>query len=296
MNFFKKLSPNGRGIIWALLSAICFVLMTVLVRILGQDIKVSTMIFWRALAGLLATLPMAIGQPKDIWIIKRPFAFFIRVSTSAAAFFASFYAFAHLPIAEAQALSFSRTLFITILAVFILHEKVAWRRWSAVAIGFFGIIIMSKPSGNLINFASFMAILAAFFYAISIILIKQLTKDHHSSTLVIYANIFTTLVGIPFLFFNYEVPNLNQLITLIIMGFCGVGAQICYIRALSIGDASLMAIVDYVRLPLSALAGFIIFSEILDVPTIIGAAMVIGSTLYITAREAKLGKLKQVKE
>lgn len=293
---FKNLSPNMRGVIWALLSAICFVLMTVLVRILGQDIKVSTMIFWRALAGLAVILPMSIGKTQEVWQIKRPFSFFIRVSTSTAAFFASFYAFANLPIAEAQALSFSRTLFITILAVFILHEKVAWRRWSAVAIGFVGIIIMSKPDGNLINFASFMAILAAFLYAISIILIKELTKDHAPTTLVMYANIFTILVGIPFLFFNYEMPNLTQMITLMIMGFCGVGAQICYIRALSIGDASLMAIVDYVRLPLSALGGFIIFSEIPDISTIIGATLVISSTLYITAREAKLGKSKPPQE
>lgn len=293
---FKNLSPNIRGVLWTLLSAVCFVAMTVLVRLLGQDTKVSTMIFWRALAGMIATLPLAIGHGREVWEIKRPVRLFIRVSTSAAAFFASFYAFANLPIAQAQALSFSRTLFITILAVFILNEKVAWRRWSAVLIGFIGIIIMSKPSAGFINFASFTAILAAFLYAFSIIMIKELSKDHSPATLVIYANIFTTLVGIPFLFFETQMPNPQQMVSLIIMGVLGVAAQVCYIRALAIGDASLMGIVDYTRLPMSALAGFIVFSEVLDTKTILGAILVIGSTFYITIREAKLSKLKEPKE
>ena len=80
------------------------------------------------------------------------------------------------------------------------------------------------------------------------------------------------------------------------MGFCGVGAQICYVKALSIGEASVMGIVDYARLPMSALAGFIVFHETLDNITLLGAALVIGATIYITLREAKLGKTKPVGE
>jgi drug/metabolite transporter (DMT)-like permease len=289
---FTKLSPSLQGAIWTLGSAIFFVAMTVFVRQLGQNTSVPTMIFWRALAGLVASIPLVIGKPTSIWKIKRPARFLFRVSTSAAAFFASFYAFAHLPIAQAQAISFSRTLFITVLAVFFLKEKVAWRRWSAVLIGFIGVLLMSRSEANVLNFATLMAILAAALYALSIIMIKELTKDHDPATLVIYANIFTTLVGLPFYFFGGENPDFSQMIILLIMGFCGVGAQMCYVKALSIGDASMMAIVDYSRLPMSALAGFIIFHEILDNITLLGAALVIGSTIYITLREAKIGTTK----
>jgi len=86
------------------------------------------------------------------------------------------------------------------------------------------------------------------------------------------------------------------MIILLIMGFCGVGAQICYVKALSIGDASVMGIVDYSRLPMSALAGFIVFHETLDNITLLGAALVIGATIYIILREAKLAQNKPINE
>lgn len=288
----KDLSPNMQGVIFTLVSAVCFVAMTVLVRLLGRDTSVPNMIFWRSIAGLVATLPLIIGKPPEVWKIKRPFRFFIRVSTSAAAFFASFYAFANLPIAQAQAISFSRTLFITILAALILHEAVRWRRWSAVIIGFIGVLIMTQSDGAIMNFATFCAVIAALLYALSIILIKELTKDHDATTLVVYANVFTTLVGLPFLFFGGIIPSLSHMIVLLLMGFCGVGAQIFYVRALSVGDASLMGIIDYARLPLSALAGFLVFSELPNLQTLFGAAVIIGATLYITLREAKIGTQK----
>lgn len=288
----KNFSPNMQGVIFTLISAVCFVAMTVLVRFLGRDTSVPNMIFWRSIAGLIATLPMIIGKPAEVWQIKRPFRFLIRVSTSTAAFFASFYAFANLPIAQAQAISFSRTLFITVLAAVILKEAVRWRRWSAVVIGFVGVLIMTQSKGAIMNFATFCAVLAALLYALSIILIKELTKDHDATTLVVYANIFTTLVGLPFLFFGGVIPTLPQMLILLLMGFCGVGAQIFYVRALAVGDASLMGIIDYARLPLSVLAGFLVFSELPNVQTLLGAFVIIGATLYITLREAKIGTAK----
>lgn len=292
----SKLTPNAQGAFWTFLSAIFFVAMTVFVRQLGKNTSVPTMIFWRALAGLVASIPLVIGKPASIWKISRPLPFLFRVSTSAAAFFASFYAFANLPIAQAQSISFSRTLFITVLAVIFLGEKVAWRRWSAVFIGFVGVLLMSRAENSVFNLATISAIGAAALYALSIIMIKELTKDHDPATLVMYANIFTTLVGLPFFFLGGATPDVTQMIILLIMGFCGVGAQICYVKALSIGDASVMGIVDYSRLPMSALAGFIVFHETLDNITLLGAALVIGATIYITLREAKLGQIKPINE
>lgn len=289
---FKTLSPNMQGVIYTLISAVCFVAMTILVRFLGRETRVPNMIFWRSIAGLMATLPMIIGKPREVWQIKRPIHFFVRVSTSTAAFFASFYAFANLPIAQAQAISFSRTLFITVFAAILLKEAVRWRRWSAVLIGFVGVLIMTGADGANINFASICAILAALLYALSIILIKELTKDHDATTLVVYANVFTTLVGLPFLFLGSVMPSFAQMLILLLMGFCGVGAQIFYVRALAVGDASLMGIIDYARLPLSVLGGFLVFSELPGPQTIMGAIVIIGATLYITLREARIGAVK----
>jgi drug/metabolite transporter (DMT)-like permease len=103
------------------------------------------LIFWRSLAGVVAVLPFALMAGPKVWKTSRPGKLLLRSSYGTIGFFAGFYALVHLPLAQSQALSFSRTLFMTILAVVILKEKVAWRRWTAVGIGFLGILMMTKP-------------------------------------------------------------------------------------------------------------------------------------------------------
>ena len=285
-----SLSPNMQGALWGLLSAVSFVFMSVLLHILGDKVSLSMMIFWRSLAGLLVILPMAFGN-KDAWVVKRPIPVLMRSLFTTIALFSSFYAFAHLPIAHAQAISFSRALFITVLAFFVLHEKVAWRRITATIVGFVGVLIMTRPSAQM-DFASLVAILSAFTFALSIITIKELTKDHSPLSLVLWVNIFTTLAGLPFIAFDPVIPTLPQMGLLLLMGLFGTGSQLFYVRGLNVGDVTLLSIMDYVRLPLSVLLGYLFFKEVPDKYSVIGAVIVIGSTLYITLREAQLGKTK----
>lgn len=287
------LSPNSRGAMWMVGSAISFVVMSGLARYLGSHTSVAMMIFWRSMAGVIMTLPFVVGKNIGAWQVKRWDKVIMRSFYGTIGFFASFYAYAHLPLAHAQALSFSRALFITILAVVLLKEKVAWRRWSAIAIGFFGVILMTgKGSQNFANFdiASLAAIGAAFAFALSIITVKDLTQDHSPLTLVLYSNILTTIAGIPFLLADFHMPPPSSLMPLALMGITGVIAQACYVQALSVGEASLMGLMDYVRLPLSAIVGFIAFAEIPTGNSLLGAVIVIVSTIYITFREAQIAK------
>ena len=265
-------------------SALGFLVMAVLAKGLSDQTSVAMLIFWRSLAGVAVTLPFAIFAGSRVWKTPRPGKLFLRSSYGTIGFFTGFYALVHLPLADSQALSFSRTLFITILAVFILKEKVAWRRWSAVAIGFLGILMMTKPGASM-NIASLAAIVSALAFAFALVTVKDLTADHSPLTLVIYGNIFTTLAGLPFLILDPTLPELPTIGLLLAMGVAGVIAQSCYVRALSTGDASLMGLIDYIRLPLVALAGFWVFDEIPDKVAMLGAAIVIASTIYITLRD-----------
>lgn len=268
-------------------SACGFVVMAVLAKGLSDQTSVAMLIFWRSLAGVAATLPFALFAGRAVWKTPRPGRLFLRSSYGTVGFFAGFYALVHLPLADSQALSFSRTLFMTVLAVIILKEKVAWRRWTAVAIGFVGILLMTKPGASM-NLASLSAIVSALAFAFALITVKDLTKDHSPLTLVIYGNIFTTLAGLPFLILDPRLPDLLTIGLLLAMGVAGVIAQSCYVRALSTGDASLMGLIDYVRLPLVALAGFWIFGEVPDRLAMAGAVIVIASTIYITLRDVQV--------
>jgi drug/metabolite transporter (DMT)-like permease len=266
-------------------SACGFVVMAVLAKGLSDQTSVAMLIFWRSLAGVGATLPFALFAGAAVWKSARPGKLFLRSSYGTVGFFAGFYALVHLPLADSQALSFSRTLFMTVLAVIILKEKVAWRRWSAVAIGFIGILLMTKP-GSGMSVASIAAIVSALAFAFALVTVKDLSRDHGPLTLVIYGNIFTTLAGLPFLILDPRLPDLPTIGLLLAMGVSGVAAQSCYVRGLSIGDTSLMGLIDYIRLPLVALAGFWFFDEVPDKLAMIGATIVIASTIYISLREA----------
>jgi drug/metabolite transporter (DMT)-like permease len=271
-------------------SALGFVVMAVLAKSLSDETSVAMLIFWRSLAGVAATLPFALLAGAQIWKTARPGKLLLRSSYGTVGFFAGFYALVHLPLADSQALSFSRTLFMTVLAVFILKEKVAWRRWLAVGIGFVGILLMTKPGGAM-NMASLAAIVSALAFAFALITVKDLTADHSPLTLVIYGNIFTTLAGLPFLILDPRLPDLPTIGLLLAMGVAGVIAQSCYVRALSTGEASLMGLIDYIRLPAVALAGFWFFDEMPDQLAMIGAVIVIASTIYITLRDVQVKKV-----
>jgi drug/metabolite transporter (DMT)-like permease len=285
------LSPNAIGAVWMLGSVLAFAIMAVLIKLLGPDVGVGMLIFWRSIAGVVAVLPFALRSGPEVWKSPRPGRLALRSIYGTVGFFTGFYALMHLPLADSQALSFSRTLFITILAVVLLKEKVAWRRWTAVAIGFVGIGLMTKP-GAALEPATIAALVSALAFAFALVTVKDLTADHKPLTLVIYANLFTTLAGLPFVFLDPIMPSLPQVALLLAMGVTGVVAQSCYVRALSTGDASLMGLIDYVRLPLMALAGWLVFAETPDRLAMIGAAIVIVSTIYISVREARLDAAK----
>lgn len=281
------LTGNARGAAWMLGSALCFTAMAALLKSLAlHGFPETQMVFFRAAAGFVVLLPVALAGGLKQWAVKRPVQVLWRCLFSTLGFFASFYAFAHLPLAQAQALSFSRTLFVVALAALVLGESVGWRRWAAVAIGFAGVLIMTRPEAASFSLASMMALAAAFFFGLAIVTVKDLTRDHSTLTLVIWTNGFTTIAGAPFAFFAWVQPGLADFALLCLLGVFGVGAQSCYVRALGSGDASLLGLIDYVRLPLAMAMGFLLFSERPDTATLLGAAIVIGSTVYITWRES----------
>ena len=266
--------------------------MAVCLKLLARaEYPESQMVFFRCAAGLAAILPFFLRAPKSAWAVKRPRTLLLRCFLSTLGFFAGFYSFAHMPLADAQAISFSRVLFITVFAVWILKETVGWRRWIAVAIGFAGVIMMLQPHGaSGLGVAAWAQLASAVLFGLTIVTVKDLTRDHSALGLVFYTNAFTTLAGLPFAFLAWKQPDLASLALFLGMGFAGVAAQSCYVRALSTGEASLLGLIDYIRLPLAILVGFVLFREVPDIRVIVGAAVIVGSTLYITWRETLLEK------
>lgn len=208
-------------------------------------------------------------------------------------FLLSFYAYSAeygIPLSQFNAISFSRSLFIVVLAALILKESVGIRRWVATAIGFLGVIIMVRPEGGM-DIGSFLALGSALCFGGAIILVKSLSKDHAPIILLTYANVLSTILTIPIAVMQWKTPeSLKDFMVISLMALAGVLSQTCYIIGMSKGDASFLSTIDYLRLPMTASIDWLFFQEFPGPLVWLGAAIIVVSTLYITFREALQNK------
>ncbi len=284
-------SASVRGILWVLVSTVFMTGMVTTVKYLGPRIGVFEIGFFRSFIGLLVTLPFVLRKSEGGMWSRRPWFHLARGGSSAGAQLCGFYAVIHLPMATAIAISFAGPLFVLVLAALILGETVRARRWTATAIGFVGVLIMLRPTGD-IELASFVALGSAFFFGTSIIMIKRLLADDDPVVVIFYYGMIASMITIGPAIYTWVPPRWEDLGLLVLLSTFGVAAQGAYIQGLAIADASELAPYGFMRLLFAAIAGFYFFAEIPDVWTVAGGVVIVGSTLYIARREAVLGKPK----
>lgn len=200
----------------------------------------------------------------------------------------SFYAFQNMPLADANALSFTRTLWIVVLAGVFLRETVGPLRIGATLVGFGGVLIMLAPklSGGLEFGLPGLAMLASsLLLALSILGIKSISHDTSPTVMMVWSAGLGLIFSIPGAMLTWRVPAPADLALLSLMGMLASATLAFYIKGIQIGDAAAMAPVDYSRLVLAVLFGFVLFGELPSLWTVAGALVVVASTLLITWRE-----------
>jgi drug/metabolite transporter (DMT)-like permease len=287
---FGNLHRNSRGALWMLASAVTFTMMTLLIKRLGRDYPASLQTFYRQLAGLLVLLPVIIKDPRTAFYTTRLGILLFRAIAGTIGMILAIYAYQKLPLADANALSFTRTLWLVPLAAFVLKEHVGPRRITATVIGFGGALLMLQPSTHPnLGWPAVAAIASAFLFAFTVTGMKIMTRDHTTLTLMAWSVVLGFVLAIPPALFSWRVPGLGDLMLLSAMGVLGTITQACYIKGMAEGDAAVMAPMDYSRLIFAIVFGYLIFKEVPNTMTMIGASVVIAATLYITIREARLG-------
>jgi S-adenosylmethionine uptake transporter len=224
----------------------------------------------------------------------------IRAFLMFASFMTYYLALAALPLAESVSLFFSAPLFITILSVGVLGEKVELGGWLAILIGFCGVIVMLKPGSKMINPAAFLALLSALLYATGSILTRRLGQTESAVALAFYPIIayivFSSMVGIAlsfapvaqhthpsaaFLFRRWQAPVPGDLFLLIVLGLIAALGFYFLSQAYRLAPPPAIAPFEYTAVPLSVVLGYIFWKDVLGPESIIGIVLIVGSGLYI---------------
>lgn len=283
---YGRLSANVRGALWMLASAITFTLMTSLIKYLGADYSPALQTFYRQAAGLLVLAPIIVRDPVGAFRTSRPGILLFRSLAGTLGMVLAFWAYQEMPLAEANALSFTRTLWIVPLAIFVLGEKVGPWRLGATLIGFGGVLIMLQPSiANAVGWPAAAALSSAALFAMTITGMKVMTRDHSVTVLMVWSAVLGFVLSIPLAVTEWRWPDPVDLALLAAMGVLGLVTQVCYIKGMALGDAAAMAPIDYTRLVFAILFGLVLFHEVPNLVTMLGALVVIGSTLVITLRD-----------
>lgn len=275
----------------ALASAFMFNLESVVVKAI-EGVPLATIVLARSLGQLLWTAPAFLRDPAGLVRTGQLKLNLLRGLLSGVSWYMYFLAFAALPLATATVLSFSSVLFVTALAGPVLGEAVRWRRWTATLVGFLGVVVIVRPwdgAGALaLGWPVAAAIGSAFLGAGIVLTTKMLARSERTDTIMFYIGVMTTALSLPFALPGLAWPGWWNLGLLLLTATCGPIAMVLWIGALRLADASVVAPVSYVRLIFAAAFGVALFGEVPDAWLGLGAALIVGSALYITQREAKV--------
>jgi len=292
--YWRSLPGNFRGVFWVLLSAFSFIVLQSLTKLLGGKFDSIQVAFFRAVFGGIAVLPFIYTRGMSAFHTKNLPYHIGRAVFGAMAIFLMVFAVIHMPLADATVLGFTRALFLIILAVIFLGEKIRWRRWTATIVGFSGVVLMLRPGDETFQMAAFSAVGASVCFGAAHVCIKKCTnqKDHPLTVQSYYWVFATSLTLLPAIWF-WTTPSLNEWGLLILMGVVSGIAQIFTAYSLNAGEATFVAPFDFTRLIWAVFFGIVFFGESLGLYTVLGASVIVGSNVYIAHRQRMEGKASQ---
>ena len=278
------------GIALKLVSVVCLAGMAACVKQLGQSIPVAQIIFFR---GLISMFVLAIvawrGAGLHLLTTRNWRAHAARSLAGACSMFCWFAALTMIPLAQMTAISFTIPLFLTVLALVFLNERIHAYRWTALGIGFAGVIIIVAPDltsggGNVLGVG--VSLLAAVLAAFALLFLRRMSVHEHALTITFY--FFATSTSLAFLtliFGGWPAPTRTQWMLILMTGLFGVLGQLFMSYCYRYAEASLVAPLDYVSMLIAIVVGYYFFSEIPNLSTWFGAPLVIASGLIILWRE-----------
>ncbi len=281
-------SPNTitAGIANLGVATLLFSSMDALVKWLSADYSVWQLMFFRAVFALLP-LALVIHRSGGLATLKtkHPFAHAIRSAIGIAAMGLFFLAYATMPLADAIAIGFTGPLFLTILSVPLLGERVGPRRWGAVIVGFLGVLLIARPGAGAFGWTALLPLGGALGFALAMICVRRMSRTESNAAIVFYFSAACAAVSGLALPFVWVTPDLEGLLGLVAIGVVGGTAQLFMTQAFRLTPARVVAPFEYTKIIPAIGFGMVLFADMPDSWTLAGAGVVIACGLYILHRE-----------
>lgn len=295
MPLFKNLSAYDdrsarlAGIALMVLSIFMFSFGDAMGKFLVGTYSVGQLLFLRACAALLLLAPLIWRQRHDFVRMERPWLQLLRVTLSTLEVAAFFAATVYLPLADVITYYLAGPIFVTAMSAIFLGENVGWRRWSAILIGFCGVLIALRPSAQTVSLPALIALGGSLSFATLMLITRSLRK---TPDIVMASSQFigTFSLGAALSAFHWVPPTPGSLVIFALAGCISVTALFCVNRSLKLAPASVVVPYQYSMIVWAVIFGFVVFGDVPQVATIVGAVIIIGAGFYIYLRERDLGR------
>ena len=277
---------NLRGIGLGAIATFLFAVETAVVRHLSKDLHPFEIAFFAAVSLSIVLLPWILHRKLSALRTGKLHLHILRTVFSSIAVLALFYAVRETPLAKVTALSFTMPIFTSILAIYFLGEAIGVRRWAAILFGFAGAMVVLRPGFVVIDSGSLTVILSAFLFALTILVIKILTRTDSVVTISIYGAIMRVPFSLIPAILVWQTPRIEHLAWFAAIGILEAAAAFSFTQALKDADTAVITPMFYLQLIWAAALGYVFFAEVPGTFTWIGAAMIVGATTYIAVRES----------
>lgn len=287
IRFFRLQNSQTKAIILNILSIVCFSIMVIFIRKASENLHILEVVFFRNLLALIVMLPILKTIGFTAIKMNNTRLFFMRGFVGAIGMIAGFTCLTLIPLAQATAISFSQPLFITIGATIFLGEIIKARRIAAIIVGIIGMLIIVQPGFNSLSFGIMLAIISALALSVNALIVKKLTLTDTPHAIIIWMVVMLIPITLIPAILVWEWPSFETWLYLWGIAILGTLAHFAWTKSYAMADITSLEPIGFIKLPIMALLGWMIFSEIPGTWTWIGGLIIFMSTIYISNREAK---------
>jgi len=287
---FATLPAPLRGAGYMLVATVFWAGLTILVRMVSARYSVFEILFFRNLVSMLILLPWMLRVGRAGWATRRAPMHLLRTAFAYLGMLGMFYGIARIPLADVVALGFTQPLFISLLAIIVLGEAATGRRSVALVAGFVGVWVIVRPGFAGLDPATWIVLGSSLVYAGSNICIKVLMSTDSPVQAVIYVNMMMLPLSLAPAALDWVTPGWPDLVLMAGIGITGALGVYFASRAYAAADASAVVPYDFMRLPLAAAGAYVLFNEVADAWTWVGALIIFGSSYALALAERSAGR------